>query len=75
MEVKGAVRRARKVSNAHIFEPVVAREVARHRMLDEILSHFGGRSQPMMAQLVDAGKITLDDVKAIEKMIRERRQK
>src|SRR3982751_3087079 len=50
LEGKGAVRRVRKVSNAHIFEPLVAREVTRHRLLDEILGLFGGRAQPMMAQ-------------------------
>jgi BlaI family penicillinase repressor len=70
LERKGAVRRTRKISNAHIFEPVVARETARHRLLDEILSFFGGRAQPMMAQLAEAGKITLDDVRELEKMVR-----
>jgi predicted transcriptional regulator len=75
LETKKAVRRARKISNAHIFEPVVARDVARHRMLDDILSLFGGKAQPMMAQLVDAGKLTLDDVKEVERMIRERGKK
>ena len=67
-----AVRRVRKISNAHIFEPVVAREVARHRLLDEILSLFGGRAQPMMAQLAEAGKLTLDDVRQLEQTIRKR---
>src|SRR5262245_55271072 len=75
LETKKAVRRTRKVSNAHIFEPVVARDIARHRLLDEVLSLFGGRAQPMMAQLVDAGQITLEDIKAIEKTIKARRQK
>ena len=75
LEAKKAVRRTRKIGNAHIFEPVVARDVARHRLLDEILSLFGGRAQPMMAQLVEAGKLTLEDIKALEKTIRERRQK
>lgn len=69
LEEKRAVRRVRKVSNAHIFEPVVAREVARHRLLDEILSLFGGRAQPMMAQLVEAGKLTRDDLCELEKTI------
>jgi len=32
------VRRVRKISNAHIFEPIVARDVTRHKLLDEILS-------------------------------------
>ena len=70
LEAKGAVRRVRKISNAHIFEPLVARDVARHRLLDDILSLFGGRAQPMMAQLAEAGKLTLDDVRELEKTIK-----
>ena len=65
LEGKKAVRRVRKISNAHIFEPIVARDVTRHRLLDEILSFFGGRAQPMMAQLAEAGKLTLDDTRQI----------
>jgi BlaI family transcriptional regulator, penicillinase repressor len=71
LEGKNVVRRVRKVSNAHIFEPIVARDVTRHRLLDEILSFFGGRAQPMMAQLAEAGKLTLDDVRELEKTIRK----
>jgi BlaI family penicillinase repressor len=70
MEGKGAVRRLRKIGNAHIFEPMVPRDVARHRLLDEILSFFGGRAQPMMAQLAEAGKLTLDDVRELEKLVK-----
>jgi predicted transcriptional regulator len=70
LEGKNAVRRVRKISNAHIFEPVVARDVTRHKLLDEILSFFGGRPQPMMAQLAEAGKLTLEDVRELEKTIR-----
>jgi BlaI family transcriptional regulator, penicillinase repressor len=76
LETKGAVRRTRKISNAHIFEPIVARDAARHRLLDDILSLFGGRAQPMMAQLAEAGKLTRDDVRELEKTIdRIERQK
>lgn len=71
LEGKSAVRRVRKISNAHIFEPTVARDVARRRLLDEILSFFGGRAQPMMAQLAEAGKLTLDDVRDLEKTIED----
>jgi BlaI family transcriptional regulator, penicillinase repressor len=74
LEKKGAVRRTRKISNAHIFEPIMSRENARHRMLDEILSFFGGRAQPMMAQLAEAGKLTLDDVRELEKTIQKLEQ-
>jgi predicted transcriptional regulator len=69
MEAKGTVRRMRKVSNAHIFEPLVARDVGRHRLLDEILSLFGGRAQPMMAQLAEAGKLTRDDIRELERIV------
>lgn len=72
LESKGAVRRVRKISNAHIFEPLVARDVARHRLLDEILGFFGGRAQPMMAQLAEAGKLTLKDVRELETVIKQR---
>ncbi|MDQ2840670.1 MAG: BlaI/MecI/CopY family transcriptional regulator [Acidobacteriota bacterium] len=71
LEGKNVVRRVRKISNAHIFEPTVARDVTRHRLLDEILSFFGGRAQPMMAQLAEAGKLTLDDVRDLEKMLKK----
>src|SRR5882724_359500 len=71
LEGKKAVRRVRKISNAHIFEPTVARDVARHRLLDEILSWFGGRAQPMMAQLAEAGKITREDIGELEKSIQK----
>jgi predicted transcriptional regulator len=73
LEAKGALRRTRKIGNAHIFEPLVARDAARHRVLDTILSFFGGRPQPMMQQLVEAGKLTLDDVRDLEKAIRKRK--
>jgi len=74
LEAKGALRRTHKIGNAHIFEPIVARDVARHRLLDTILGFFGGRAQPMMQQLAEAGKLTLDDVKDLEKTIRKRAQ-
>src|SRR5687767_7634192 len=72
LEAKGAVRRTRKIGNAHIFEPLAARDLARHRLLDTTLGFFGGRAQPMMQQLAEAGKLTLDDVKELEKAIRKR---
>jgi BlaI family penicillinase repressor len=67
MEAKKVVRRVRKVGNADIFEPLVAREAARESLLDEILSFFGGRPQPMMAQLVESGRLTLDDIRELER--------
>jgi BlaI family transcriptional regulator, penicillinase repressor len=71
LEGKQAVRRVRKIGNADIFEPTVPRDVTRNKLLDEILSFFGGRAQPMMAQLAEAGKLTLEDVRELEKTIRK----
>jgi BlaI family transcriptional regulator, penicillinase repressor len=71
LEGKNVVRRVRKISNAHIFEPILARDVTRHRLLDEILSFFGGQAQPMMAQLAEAGKLSLDDVRELEKTLKK----
>src|ERR1700689_5428955 len=71
LEGKKALRRLRKIGNSHMFEPIVSRDVTRRRMLDEILSFFGGRAQPMMAQLAEAGKLTLGDVRELEKTVRK----
>ena len=71
LEGKKAVRRVRKIGNAHIFEATIARDAARLRFLDEILSFFGGRALPMMAQLAEAGKLSLDDVREVEKTLRK----
>jgi BlaI family penicillinase repressor len=75
LEAKGALRRTRKVSNAHIFEPIVARDIARVRLLDEILGFFGGRALPMLTQFVEAGKLTMDDIRALEKALKKRGRK
>ena len=72
LEAKNAVRRVKKISNAHIFEPAIAREVTRHRMLDEMLAFFGGRALPMMSQLAEAGRLTRADIRELEKVIQKR---
>lgn len=71
LEGKGAVRRVKKISNAHIFEAVVSRKAAQRRLIDELLGLFGGRTQPVMAHLIESGKLTLDDVKEAEKTLRK----
>jgi len=71
LEGKKTIRRVRKISNAHIFEAVVSRGAAQHRLLNDLLGLFGGRAQPVMAQLIETGKLTLDDVKAAEETLRK----
>jgi predicted transcriptional regulator len=71
MESKGALRRVKKIGNAHIFEAVVSRDAARGRLIDELLGLFGGQTQPVMAHLIESGKLTLDDVREAEKALRK----
>jgi BlaI family transcriptional regulator, penicillinase repressor len=71
MEAKRAVRRVKKVGNFHIFEPAVSRTAAQRRLIDDLLALFGGRSQPVMAHLIESGKLTLADVKEAEKTLRK----
>jgi predicted transcriptional regulator len=71
MEAKQVVQRARKVGNFHIFAAAISRDAAQRRLIDELLALFGGRSQPVMAHLVEAGKLTLEDVKEAEEAIRK----
>src|SRR5260370_31878042 len=63
LEVKKALRRVKKIGNAHIFEAVVTRDAAQGKLIDDLLSLFGGRTQRVMAHLVESGKLTMDDVK------------
>jgi len=69
MEAKKAVRRTRKIGNAHIFEAVVSRQAAERRLIDDLLGLFGGRLQPVMAHLIDSGKLTMEDVREAEKTL------
>lgn len=71
LEGKGALQRVKKIGNFHIFEAAVSRDAAQRRLIDDLLALFGGRSQPVMAHLIDSGKLTLDDVKEAEKTLRK----
>jgi BlaI family penicillinase repressor len=71
LEVKKALRRSRKIGNAHIFEALITREAAKARLVDEFLSLFGGRMQPVMAQLIEAGNLTPKDVADAEKLLKD----
>ena len=69
LEEKGAIRRTKKIGNAHIFEAVLSRASAQRRLVDELLAFFGGSSQPVVAHLIESGNLTLDDVKEAEQML------
>ena len=69
LEAKKAVRRVKKIGNAHVFDAVVSRTSAHRRLIDELLSLFGGRSQPVVMHLIESGNLTLDDVKEAEQLL------
>src|SRR5262249_53447570 len=71
LEAKGALRRTKKIGNAHIFEAAISRNAAQRRLIDELLSLFGGRSQPVMAHLIESGQLTLEDIQEAEKTLKK----
>jgi BlaI family penicillinase repressor len=70
LETKKAVRRVSKIGNAHIFDALISRNAAQRRLIDDLLSFFGGRMQPVMAHLIESGKLTLKDVQEAEQTLR-----
>jgi len=71
LEAKKALRRVRKISNAHIFEAGISRDAAQRRLIDDLLGLFGGRTQPVMSHLIESGQLTLEDVKEAELTLRK----
>jgi BlaI family transcriptional regulator, penicillinase repressor len=75
LEGKKVVRRVKKVGNFHIFAAVISRNAAQRRLIDDLLAMFGGSTQPVMAHLIESGKLTLEDVKEAEKTLRKLERK
>jgi BlaI family transcriptional regulator, penicillinase repressor len=75
MESKELVRRSGKVGNFHIFEPLIAREAAQLRLINELLAMLGGRSQLIVMHLVKSGNLRLEDVKEAEREIKKMARK
>ena len=75
LEGKKAVRRVKKVGNFHIFEAAVSRNAAQRKLVDDLLALFGGRTQPVMAHLIESGQLTLEDVKEAERTLRKLEKK
>jgi predicted transcriptional regulator len=75
METKGIVRRVRKSGNLHLFKAAITREAAQRTLIDELLGFFGGSGMPVMAHLIQSGKLTLDDVKEAERELQKKGKK
>jgi predicted transcriptional regulator len=75
MEVKSIVHRVKKVGNFHVFAPAISRAEAQRGILNDLLAYFGGRSQPVMAHLIESGKLSLEDVREAEKALEKAARK
>jgi len=75
LEEKKAVRRVGKVSNAHVFDAVVSRSAAQRRMIDELVALFGGKRLPIVAHLIESGKLTPEEVREARKALRNLAEK
>jgi BlaI family penicillinase repressor len=71
METKNVLRRVRKVGNFHLFAPTVSRESVERKLIDDLLAIFGGQSRPVIAHLIGAKKLTLEDVEFAEATLRQ----
>ena len=71
LERKGALRCVKKISNANIFEAAISRAQAQGRLIDELVALFSGQAKPVMARLVETGKLTLDDIREAEQTLRK----
>ena len=68
LETKGALRLVKRIGKANIFEAAITRKRTQGKIIDELLSLFG--SKPVMAHMVKAGHLTLEDVKEAEQELR-----
>ena len=73
LEAKGAVRKLRKIGNAHVFVPVISREDAQRRLVSDFLDLFSGSAGPVISQLAEAGRVTREDLRAVEKILEKKR--
>jgi BlaI family transcriptional regulator, penicillinase repressor len=71
LEAKNALKRTKKIGNAHIFEAVISQTAARRKLIDDVLGLFGGRAQPLMSHLIESGQLTLEDIEQARAALRE----
>ena len=75
LEAKKALRRVKKISNAFIFEAAISRQSAERKLIDDLLSLFGGRTRPLIAHLIESGSFTREDVRVAERILLEHERK
>jgi predicted transcriptional regulator len=72
LEEKGALKRIRKIGNAHIFAPAIPRKSAVGLLVDQLVNHLGGSAVPVVSHLVESGQLSLKEIKEIEALLSKR---
>jgi BlaI family penicillinase repressor len=75
LEAKNALKRTKKIGNAHIFEAVISQTAAQRKVIDDLLGLFGGRAQPLMSHLIESGRLTLEDIEEARTALRDAAKK
>ena len=75
LEAKNALKRTKKIGNAHIFEAVISQAAAQSKLIDDLLGLFGGRAQPLMSHLIESGQLTLADIEDARAALRDSARK
>jgi predicted transcriptional regulator len=75
LEKKRALRCVKRISKANIFEAALSRDEAHMTLVDELLNLFGGRPKPVMARLVESGRLTLEDIREAEEALKKLQKK
>ena len=75
LEAKNALKRTKKIGNAHIFEAVISQAAAQSKLIDDLLGLFGGRAQPLMSHLIESGQLTLADIEEARAALRDSARK
>ena len=73
LEQKGAVRRAKRIGNAQLFEPAIDQRQFRSGLVRDLLDLFGGSPRLLVSNLLETGTLTLKDLKAAQAELPHRR--
>jgi BlaI family penicillinase repressor len=75
LEKKQALRCVKRIGNANIFDAAVSRDQAHTTLVEELLSLFDGHAKPVMARLIESGRLTLDDIRDAEDALKKTTKK
>src|SRR5438046_5401038 len=66
LETKGALRKVKKIGNAQLFEPAFNQNQYRTGLVRDLLDLFGGSPRLLVSNLLEAGELSLRDLKALQ---------